>query len=760
MSLSRALSRDVSVRARRSGVAVLALTLAAFALVLVPATPASATGPSSSPNFVCAADVVYSVDGGSHELSKINPTAGTSTSNGAIPAGHKDDINALALPNAGGRYIYAFNRSQNQILRFDAATNDADTWNAPSNSSASSVIAGAINPANGIYYYAAGGSTWKLFAFDTNTNTSIGQVGTIAGLSNNGDMAFDATGNLYVVSNASSTAAGTLARVNGPLPTTAGTPALASTFLTNLPDNSGQYASMAFDGSGYLVIGTGSGKVLKVNPSTGALVQTKTVSLSLSDMASCSTPSTATARVNLPQGRHDAADQFKVTLTGNGVTTGNAGTTTGADSGVQTDAAEMAGPVVVLPSTTYTITQTAAGGTDFNDYTTTWACVKGSDGSTIASGTGNTGTFTMPSTSGSTVVCTFTNLPLIPAISLDKTAGAINDVDANGPDAGDTVTYTFKVTNTGNMGLNPVTVADAKVGAVTCPSGSLAVGASINCTAAAYVLTQADVNAGKVDNSATATGKASNGVSVTSTDTATVTIPAHPVILLDKVAGAIVDQDANGPDAGDKIELHLQGDQHRQRAAEPGLRLGRQGRRGHLLAEPARPGCLGHLHGGGYVADPGRRERRQGGQLRHGDGHPADRFAGHLDGHRDRDDPGGPGDRHRQDRRPARRQRQQRERRGRHHHLRVRGHQHRQRHADDVAVNDPMFGAITCPKTTLAPGETMTCSPKTYALVLADVNAGKVTNTATVTGTPPAGPWSPTPTRRRRPCRAPPRSTW
>ena len=34
-------------------------------------------------------------------------------------------------------------------------------------------------------------------------------------------MAFDAVGNLYVVSNANSTAAGTLARINGPLPTTA-----------------------------------------------------------------------------------------------------------------------------------------------------------------------------------------------------------------------------------------------------------------------------------------------------------------------------------------------------------------------------------------------------------------------------------------------------------------------------------------------------------------------------------------------------------
>src|SRR3954471_18430903 len=234
--------------ARRAGVVVLTMAMAALALVLVPAAPARAAGggSSSSPSFVCTTDVVYSVDGNTHVLSKVNPTAGTSTSNGTIPADGSDDINALALPSGGGRYIYAFNRADNSIIRFDATTNDADTWSAPSNSSASSVIAGAINPANGIYYYASGGSTWKLFAFNTNTNTSIGQVGTIGGLSSNGDMAFDATGNLYVVSNASTTAAGTLARVNGPLPTTAGTTALTANLLTTLPDNSGQYASMAF----------------------------------------------------------------------------------------------------------------------------------------------------------------------------------------------------------------------------------------------------------------------------------------------------------------------------------------------------------------------------------------------------------------------------------------------------------------------------------------------------------------------------------
>ena len=62
---------------------------------------------------------------------------------------------------------------------------------------------------------------------------------------------------------------------------------------------------------------------------------------------------------------------------------------------------------------------------------------------------------------------------------------------------GGTIAYTFLVTNTGNVTLDPVTVADPKVGAVTCPVTTLAPGASTTCTAT-YTLLQADVDAGHV----------------------------------------------------------------------------------------------------------------------------------------------------------------------------------------------------------------------------------------------------------------------
>jgi uncharacterized repeat protein (TIGR01451 family) len=57
-----------------------------------------------------------------------------------------------------------------------------------------------------------------------------------------------------------------------------------------------------------------------------------------------------------------------------------------------------------------------------------------------------------------------------------------------------------------------------------------------------------------------------------------------------------------------------------------------------------------------------------------------------------------------------------------------------------VAVDDPLPGLspVTCPTTTLDPGETTTCTA-TYEVTHGDVDAGRIDNIATVTGTPPAG---------------------
>ncbi|SHN27196.1 DUF7507 domain-containing protein [Actinacidiphila paucisporea] len=53
---------------------------------------------------------------------------------------------------------------------------------------------------------------------------------------------------------------------------------------------------------------------------------------------------------------------------------------------------------------------------------------------------------------------------------------------------------------------------------------------------------------------------------------------------------------------------------------------------------------------------------------------------------------------------------------------------------DDLAVNDPKIGPVTCPVSSLAPGETVTCTA-TYTVTAADAANGSIDNTATATGT-------------------------
>ena len=70
------------------------------------------------------------------------------------------------------------------------------------------------------------------------------------------------------------------------------------------------------------------------------------------------------------------------------------------------------------------------------------------------------------------------------------------------------------MTNTGTVTLTAVGVSDPTAGAVTCPSASLAPGAHETCTATtAHVIVQADVDAGVVNNTATASVTKSRGES-------------------------------------------------------------------------------------------------------------------------------------------------------------------------------------------------------------------------------------------------------
>ena len=120
-----------------------------------------------------------------------------------------------------------------------------------------------------------------------------------------------------------------------------------------------------------------------------------------------------------------------------------------------------------------------------------------------------------------------------PAIGLVKTADATS-FDT----AGAVITYTYKVTNTGNVTLTALTVTDPMPGlsAIVCQEVTpIAPAASITCSAT-YTTTQADVNTGSVTNTATATGTPPVGTDVTASGTVTVPAMATPAIALVKSA--------------------------------------------------------------------------------------------------------------------------------------------------------------------------------------------------------------------------------
>ncbi len=196
------------------------------------------------------------------------------------------------------------------------------------------------------------------------------------------------------------------------------------------------------------------------------------------------------------------------------------------------------GQIAACPSVTYTLTQ---------------ADINAGSRSNTASVSANPPTGPAVTDTDSTT----TALPQAPAVTVDKVAGALNDVDSNGPDAGDTITYTFTVQNTGNVPLTGVAVSDPVVGTVTCASTTLAPGASTSCTAPVYTLTQADVNSGARNNTATVSGTPPSGPAVTGSDSTSTAITRTPAINLTKSAGAINDLDSNGPDAGDTIAYTL-----------------------------------------------------------------------------------------------------------------------------------------------------------------------------------------------------------
>lgn len=148
---------------------------------------------------------------------------------------------------------------------------------------------------------------------------------------------------------------------------------------------------------------------------------------------------------------------------------------------------------------------------------------------------------------------TATDVDAVNRLALTKTATVVNP-SASRP--GDVVTFTLIATNTGGGVLSGVALTDTMDGlsAITVESwptlpGYLGAGDSITAHAE-YTLTQADVDAGTISNSATAAADTVDGETVTAAAGVDVTLPAAPALVLTK-DGAIAGDGV--PRAGDEI---------------------------------------------------------------------------------------------------------------------------------------------------------------------------------------------------------------
>ena len=185
---------------------------------------------------------------------------------------------------------------------------------------------------------------------------------------------------------------------------------------------------------------------------------------------------------------------------------------------------------------TYTVTESPATGWTLDGASCSIANPSGGS----ASVNGDTATINLGE--GEDVTCTFSNSPTpAPAISLTKTA----DIE-NFSGAGQLITYTYVIRNTGNVAIGPVqfTVDDDKINsgepfACGAAGTTLAVDATLTCTA---VYT---TNTGDIDGVVTNTAFAAAGEIVSSTrqvtvpyvsTTTTTTIAPAPAISLTKSA--------------------------------------------------------------------------------------------------------------------------------------------------------------------------------------------------------------------------------
>lgn len=439
---------------------------------------------------------IDAVDGAPTTLATVVNPAGTYTPDGDEDVNRMD---ALAL-TAGGLTAYltdsaaAVAGQSPRIHKVDLTTGTATTFTgAPLVSTTSTtypgITAGAIDPASGIYYYAhavTSSQQWRLYAWDTSTDTPIGQVGSldVAAL-RYGDLTFDAGGNLIMTtSSTTETRFYRIAAAN--VPRAVSSAALAYTVTSTTAFNrvygtawSAPVGSFATPSIFLARLSTTTSSLLRYDPAAGTTptVTSRPVQSSTTDLASCVDGDVITLGKQVTS-RLRTTDQFTWTIS-RGAATASA-TSTGTALGTQPERA-----ILTATPGTYTLTETGAGATVIGDYTPTLTCTQRSTGSIVpTAGSGVSRTLTY---SGGAVDCLWSNRA-VPTLTVTKALPQGRYV------ASDQFTVALRTGSpTGTVVSSPTNATSTGTGTTVTP-GSGTTGAFRTTTGTTYHLTEAAAN--------------------------------------------------------------------------------------------------------------------------------------------------------------------------------------------------------------------------------------------------------------------------
>lgn len=430
-----------------AGVAVTAL-VAGGAVVLSPQL-ASAAAPFPTRQLyatVSGSSTVYSVDRSSGAATAVLTAPNNATG-----------LNQIGISGDGDRL---FMTNSTTVFEYTASTDSWETAARPNPPVVANQM-GGVDPKSGRFFFGgqSSGSTFTFTSYDPDTNTISSNVTSVTVPNppgGNGDLAFDRQGNLYFIS--SSATAAQLYRVDA---ADLGGGSTTATPVGPMITPASALTSLAFGDDGYLYIaGSTANTFLQVNPVTGKTVAQRSIAnggtaLAVTDLGSRAVPSTGAASGGFTDGRAKPTDQLTVSVGGGDVPTPASATTSSGNDTV------TAGPIILLPGQSYTVTQSPGNAsTDPDDYDTSYTCTNLVDNTVVSSGSGTTAPFTVPA-SGGDVSCAFDN-PLKPKVentsSTANTPGQPVTVDVLQGSTGDIDPTSVQLTDTGVPGS---TVSDA-----------------------------------------------------------------------------------------------------------------------------------------------------------------------------------------------------------------------------------------------------------------------------------------------------------